>query len=79
VVLLHCGMEPVTLEGRVWKAPPQTVDGDALLPLDATNRPKDWVGRGTVAVDGDRMTYTDQGGEIVEFIPDDGAPPPPCA
>lgn len=79
VVLLHCGMKPVTVEGRVWTAPPQTVDDDPRLPLDATNTPKDWTGRGTVVVDGDRMTYTDEGGEVVEFVPDDGAPPPVCA
>ena len=79
VVLLHCGMRPVTVEGRVWKAPPQAVDGDLDLPLDATNRPDDWVGHGTVAVTSDRMTYTDQGGEVVEFVPDDGGPPAGCA
>jgi hypothetical protein len=72
-------MEPVTVEGRLWEAPPQTVDGDPMLPLDATNRPKDWTGRGTAVVDGDRMTYTDQGGEVVAFVPDDGVPPPGCA
>ncbi len=78
VVLLHCGMKPVTVEGRLWEAPPQTVDGDPMLPLDATNRPDDWVGQGTVVVTGDRMTYTDEGGEVVEFITDDGSPPPNC-
>jgi len=78
VVLLHCGMKPVTVEGRLWEAPPQTVDDDSELPLDATNRPDDWTGAGTVVIAGDRMTYTDQGGEVVEFIPDDGNPPGPC-
>jgi hypothetical protein len=79
VVLLHCGMKPVTVEGRVWEAPPQAVDGDPELPLDATNRPDDWVGQGAVVVVDDRMTYTDEGGEIAEFVPDDGSPPPGCA
>jgi hypothetical protein len=74
VVLLHCGMKPVTVEGRLWEAPPQTVDDDSMLPLDAGNRPDDWVGQGTVVVTDDRMTYTDQGGEVVEFVPDDGIP-----
>jgi len=78
VVLLHCGLEPVTVEGRLWEAPPQTVDGDSKLPLDATNRPDDWTGTGTVVVAGDRMTYTDEGGEVVEFVPDDGVPPDGC-
>ena len=79
VVLLHCGMTPVTVEGRRWKAPPQHVDDDPELPLDATNQPDDWVGHGTVVVADDRMTYSDQGGEVVEFVPDDGRPPPGCA
>jgi hypothetical protein len=80
VVLLHCGMQPVTAAGRVWVAPPQAVDGDPELPLDATNRPDDWVGYGTVAVVNDRMTYTDAGGEVVEFVPEDhSSPPPGCA
>ena len=71
-------MEKVTVEGRVWEAPPQTVDGDPMLPLDATNRPKDWTGHGTVVIADDTMTYTDQGGEVVDFIPDDGKPLPIC-
>ena len=79
MVLLHCGMTPVTVEGRVWEAAPQAVNGDPMLPLDATNRPDDWRGYGTAVVTGDRMTYTDQGGEVVEFVPDDGKPPGPCA
>ena len=78
-MLLHCGMQPVTAEGRVWKAPPQAVDGDPELTLDATNRPDDWVGRGTVIVADDHMTYTDRGGEVVDFVPEDGSPPPGCA
>lgn len=79
VVLLHCGLQPVTVAGRVWEAPPQAVDGDPMLPLDATNQPRDWVGRGTAAVAGDAMTYTDEGGEVVDFVPDDGGPAAPCA
>ena len=78
VVLLHCGMQPVTVESRI-AAPASSGDGDPDLPLDATNTPDDWVGRGTVVVSGDRMTYTDEGGEVVEFVPDDGVPSPPCA
>jgi hypothetical protein len=72
-------MKPVTVEGRLWEAPPQTVDGHPMLPLDATNTPDDWIGRGTALVRGERMTCTDQGGEVVDFIPDDGKPPGPCA
>ena len=80
VELWHCGVEPVTLDGRTWEVPDsETVDGHPDLPLDATNTPADWVGRGTVVVEGDTMTYTDEGGEVVGFVPDDGRPSPPCA
>jgi hypothetical protein len=80
VALWHCGVESVTLEGRVWEVPDtETVDGHPDLPLDSTNTPTDWVGRGTAAVAEDEMTYTDEGGEVVRFVPDDGRPPGPCA
>ncbi len=85
--LVGCGTDasfrvaalPVAVGAREWKAPAQTVDGDSTLPLDATSRPTDWVGRGTAVIDRDKMTYTDAGGEVVEFLPDDGVPPLPCA
>lgn len=80
VSLWHCGVTPVTVDGRLWEAAPsQTVDGNADAPLDATNTPADWVGRGTAVVGADRMTYTDEGGEVIDFIPDDGSEPAPCA
>ena len=80
VSLWHCGVDPVTVDGRLWEAAtPQSVDSSPDLPLDGTNTPDDWVGRGTVVVTGDRMTYTDQGGEVIDFVPDDGIAPPPCA
>ena len=76
VVLLHCGVKPVTVRGQVWDAPPQRLDRDAELPLDATTRPKGWVGKGTYVINDSRMTYTDQGGEVVEFLPDGAVPTP---
>ncbi len=76
VVLWHCGVEPVTVDGRLWEAVPRMVDG---MGVDATNPPEDWVGRGTVVVADGQMTYTDQGGEVIDFVPDDGIPPPVCA
>ena len=80
VTLWHCGVEPVTVDGRTWEVPEsESVDGSPDLPLDATNTPLDWLGTGTVTVRGDAMTYTDGGGEVVEFVPDDGRPPPPCS
>jgi hypothetical protein len=80
VTLWHCGVEPVTVEDRLWEVPDtETVDGDPDSPLDATNTPAGWVGSGTAVVRGDAMTYTDEGGEVVEFVPDDGQPPGPCA
>lgn len=80
VTLWHCGVEPVTADGRLWEVPStEHVDGFPDLPLDATNTPSDWVGSGSAVVQGDEMTYTDDGGEVVEFAPDDGHPPGPCA
>jgi hypothetical protein len=80
VILWHCGVEPVTVDGRQWQVPDtETVDGHPDLPLDATNTPSDWVGRGTAVLRGDALTYTDEGGEVVAFVPDDGVPPGPCA
>lgn len=79
VELWHCGVLPATVEGRLWEAPAQMVDGDSTLPLDATNTPADWAGKGTALVDADQMTYTDAGGEVVDFVPDDGVAPTPCA
>lgn len=80
VSLWHCGVEPVTVDRRLWEAAtPQMVDGTTDLPLDGTNTPEEWVGRGTVVVAGDRMTYTDEDGEVIDFVPDDGIAPPPCA
>ncbi len=69
----------MTVEGRLWEAAPsETVDGDPGLPLDSTNTPDEWVGSGTAVVDDDQMTYTDEGGEVIEFVPDDGVAPQPC-
>lgn len=80
VVLWHCGVEPATVGGRVWEVPDtETVDGHPDLPLDSTNTPPDWVGRGTAVVGGDEMTYADEGGEVVRFVPEDGRSPGPCA
>ena len=80
VTLWHCGVEPVTADGRLWEVPrTERVDGFPDLPLDATNTPSDWVGSGMAVVRDDQMIYTDEGGEVVEFTPDDGQPPGPCA
>ncbi|RBY81237.1 hypothetical protein DQ239_01080 [Blastococcus sp. TF02-09] len=80
VSLRHCGVDAVTVNGRLWEAvTPQSVDSSPDLPLDGTNTPEDWVGRGTVVIAGDQMTYTDRGGEVIQFVPDDGMAPPPCA
>jgi len=79
VVLWHCGVEPVTVDGRVWEVPlTETVDGDSNASLDSTNTPSDWVGRGNVGVAEDEMTYTDEGGAVVRFVPGDDQPPAAC-
>lgn len=80
VTLWHCGVEPLTADGRRWEVPgTEHVDGFPDLPLDATNTPSDWVGSGSAVIQGDEMIYTDDGGEVVDFVPDDGRPPGPCA
>lgn len=80
VALWHCGVERVSVDGRLWEVPVgEAVDSAPDLPLDATNTPADWVGRGNAVVSEDELTYSDDGGEVVRFVPDDGRPPGPCA
>ena len=73
VELYHCGFEPLAYRGKIWEvAPPE--------PFDATNAPASWKGTGTVTtVTETRLLYRDESGVEVEFVPDDGVPPPPCA
>ena len=65
--LFHCGIELVTVDGRDW---------EAVGPHpDLTNAPDTWIGEGTALVQGDKMIYTDQSGQIVEFV---AGTPEPC-
>jgi hypothetical protein len=72
IVLWHCGIEPVEVDGQRWVADPP--------PFDETNAPPELTRHGTVAVapDGGSATYTDDSGITVDLVPvaDDWAPPP---
>ncbi|MBF9133671.1 hypothetical protein I0C86_32760 [Plantactinospora sp. S1510] len=72
VGLYHCGVDPLVLDGRTWEVPKP--------PFDATNKPDTWTGRGTaIEVPPENLTYTDESGTVLHFLPDDGIPPPVCA
>jgi hypothetical protein len=73
IVLWHCGIEPVEVDGRRWVAEPP--------PFDETNAPPELAGRGTLAVapGGGSATYTDASGITVEMVPvGEDWQPPPC-
>lgn len=73
VALWHCGIEPITYEGRTWEVP----DGEE--PFDGTNAPASFAGRGEVErVGPDELRYTDESGMELRFVPDDGVERP-CA
>ena len=63
IVLWHCGIEPVELDGQRWVAEPP--------PFDETNAPPELARRGTLAVapGGGSATYTDASGVTVEMVP----------
>ena len=68
--LFHCGIELVTVDGRDW---------EAVGPHpDLTNAPDTWTGEGTALVQGDKMLYTDQSGQVVEFVEFVPGTPEPC-
>jgi hypothetical protein len=71
VTLYHCGVNPLLYRSRRWEASP--------TPFDSTNAPSTFTGHGVVDVVGDQLTYTDNGGAVITFKPDDGVPPPGCA
>ena len=71
VTLYHCGVNPLLYDGRRWEASP--------TPFDATNAPATFTGHGDVRVIGNSLIYRDNGGAEINFRPDDGVPPAPCA
>jgi hypothetical protein len=73
IVLWHCGIEPVELDGQRWVAQPP--------PFDETTAPPELARRGTLAVapGGGSATYTDASGVTVEMVPvGEDWQPPPC-
>ena len=73
VTLWHCGIDALGYEGRVWEVP----TGEE--PFDATNAPETFAQEGAIErVGPDELRYTDDGGVVLRFVPDDGTDPP-CA
>jgi hypothetical protein len=71
VTLYHCGIDPLKYNGQTWEVPNP--------PFDATNRPQTWRGTGKViALTTEHLRFRDDSGIVVEFVPDDGKPPPIC-
>lgn len=63
VSLYHCGLDPLTFDGRVWDAGPATL-------FDQTNVPQEWVGSGTVTrTTPSELVYLDDSGIEVRFVP----------
>ena len=71
VALWHCGIDTLEFDGQEWEVP------NDQEPFDGTNVPEWFVGRGTVvrSPDGTRLTYTDESGLTLSFVPDDGVEP----
>ena len=73
VSLSHCDFAPLQHDGQTWEVshPP---------PFDGTTAPDAWKGTGTVILlTADLLRYRDSSGIEVDFVPDDGKAPSPCA
>jgi hypothetical protein len=71
VSLYHCGINPLHYDGQTWKVP--------IAPFDETIYPAGWKGTGTVVkVTPTQVSYRDDSGVAVVFVPDDGTPAPLC-
>lgn len=72
VLLHHCGVRPVTFDGREWEV--------TKVPFDATNAPSTFSGEGTYTMSEATLVFADRAGARLVFTPDDGKPNgPPCA
>ena len=72
VSLTHCGFDPIKHNGQTWEVPHP--------PFDGTTAPDTWNGKGTVILlTVDQLRYRDSSGIEVDFVPDDGKAPSPCA
>jgi hypothetical protein len=71
--LQHCGVTPLIIDGRTWELPqPVPVSSASTLPPD-------FSGAGTVTVESaDRLTYVDDRGFELVFLPEEAVPPVLC-
>lgn len=73
VTLFHCGLRPITYQGKVWEDPSFP---EAFNDMSA---PSNWRGRGTVTeVNATRLLYRDESGVEVTFVPDADVPDRGC-
>jgi hypothetical protein len=69
VTLHHCGLNPISYRGQTWEAGPATL-------FDATNKPDEWQGYGTVTeLSSTRLLYRDESDIEATFLPDAEVPP----
>ena len=68
VVLYHCGVQPVTYEGRSWEVEEP--------PFDPTNAPDSFSDFGEFERKGDTLTFDDREGARLDFVINDGTPNP---
>ena len=69
VTLNHCGVDPLSYQGKKWEA------GAATL-FDNTNKPSVWRGHGTLTEVGPtRLLYRDDSDIEMTFLPDAEVPP----
>lgn len=73
VSLTHCGVAPLQHRDRTWEVPDPP-------PFDGTNVPEAWTGSGTIVqLTPAQLRYRDSSGIKINFVPDDGIAPSPCA
>jgi hypothetical protein len=71
VRLWHCGIDTITVDDRRWEVP------NHEEPFDGTSAPESFAGRGTIErVAPDELSYVDDSGLRLRFVPDDGVEPP---
>ncbi len=67
VVPDHCGIQPVTYDGRLWEV--------KRAPFDMGNAPDTFSGFGEFRVEGDLLQFVDREGAMLTFTLDDGIQP----
>lgn len=67
VVPDHCGVQPVTYDGRLWEM--------KRAPFDMGNAPDTFSGFGEFGIEGELLRFVDRKGTTLTFTLDDGVPP----